>query len=474
LSTGDGGWAERRFTLALIGIVLVAACLRFGLLSAFFPSRPVGDEFYYLQTASEIAAGNGHARDGVAHANWPPAHPFLMSLLIDEAPEPGARPIVTLLRMQVVLGTLLVLCTALLGRGLFGARTGLLAGLVAALYPTFIAFSHFLWSEMLFVTLLTGALAAAVQVERTRRAGWVLVAGLLFGVAGLTREIAILIAGGVSVWWIVTARASDRDPEADQPAGAPARAWLQSLLMLTIAASVVLPWTWRNYKLFDRFVPVSSVSWMAIRQGNTFAKRDWTRPPVGRVRTFVVEYYADPDEMGRVDRARKEALALIRDEQPTWAFKKFIRNSAMLFNPDSFLFKKISRGTYPDLALGHIRIALVASILSYILVILFGLVGIAGARGRGRRMLALGVIGVVVTLHLFAVASPRYRLPLMPLFIIYGSHAILDRRQLQVTRRGKWVCGAVLLFFLGWCVPYFARDARSMWAQGTYVDAQRP
>ncbi|MFT5477114.1 MAG: hypothetical protein ACI8Y8_002458, partial [Planctomycetota bacterium] len=26
----------------------------------------------------------------------------------------------------------------------------------------------------------------------------------------------------------------------------------------------------------------------------------------------------------------------------------------------------------------------------------------------------------------------------------------------------------------GWCVPYFARDARSLWERGTYVDAERP
>jgi 4-amino-4-deoxy-L-arabinose transferase-like glycosyltransferase len=471
LSSIDGEPARGRFFLGLLVIVLVAAGLRLGLLSAFFPSRPVGDEFYYLQTASEIAAGNGHTRDGVAHANWPPAHPFLLSLLIDPDADPGTRPIVKLLRMQALLGTLLVVCTALLGRGLFGARTGLLAGAVAAIYPTFIAFSHFLWSEMLFVTLLTGALAAAVQVERSRRIGWVLLAGVLFGFAGLTREIAILISGGVAVWWVITARAQARDGQEPAPTG---RVWLQSALLLCVAASIVLPWTYRNYKLFDRFVPVSSVSWMAIRQGNTFAKHDWTRPPVGRVRTFVDAYYADPDEMGRADRARKEALALIRKEQPTWAFKKVVRNSAMLFNPDSFLFKKISRGTYPRLSLTQIRVALVASILSYVLIMIAGVIGIAAARGRGRRMLALGVIGVVVGLHLFAVASPRYRMPLMPLFVIYGSHALLQRRELGLTRPGKWISAAVLVFFVGWCVPYFARDARSLWERGTYVDAERP
>ena len=459
----------RRFALLLLAVVGLAAAARFGALAAFFPERPIGDEYYYLETATEIARGNGHARGGRSHAAWPPAHSYFLALFIDPDAPPEARRAVPLLRAEAALGTLLVLFIALLGTALFDRRTGLLAGLVAALYPTFVAFSNFIWSETLFLLLLTAALWSAVCVERTRRFAWVVVSGLLFGAAGLTREVAILIAGGVAVWWVTTARA-----EREAGGESVKRAGLQAVLMLSLAAACILPWTWRNYRLLGRFVPVSSVSWMAIRQGNTFAKDDWTRPPLGRARNFVKEYYADPDEAGRIDRARAEALELIRAEQPTWALKKLVRNTAMLFNPDSFLFKKISRGAYPSAGLGAVRAVLVASVLSYVAVVVAGVIGIAGARGRGRRMLALGVAGIVVALHLLALASPRYRLPILPLLIVFGSHAALHRSELVITRRARWAVALVLAWFLLWCVPYFRADAASLWRQGTYAEAFRP
>lgn len=467
----------RGFLLWLAGIVVLAAGLRLGLLGRYFPERLVGDEFYYLETATEMARGAGHARQGQAHANWPPAQAFWLSLFVDPEPAPGQGQATTLLRAQIFLGTLLVLLIGLLANELFGARSGLLAAVLAALNPTLIAFSHTIWSETLFLVLLTAALTLAVRVQRGGGNWIVPLAGLAFGLAGLTREVAILIAGGVAVWWVWTAVpsvASNSAADSLVRVTHRSRAALQGLAMLVIAACVVLPWTWRNYRLLDRFVPVSSVSWMAIRQGNTFARSDWTRPPVGQVRKFVTEYYADPDEAGRVDRARKEALALIRAQQPAWAAKKLVRNTAMLFNPDSFLFKKISRGAYPKMALWEVRAALVLSCAVYMLTFVGGVLGIAAARGKGRRMFALGVAGTVYFLHLLALASPRYRLPILTILVVYGADALGRRFDLGLSKKERWVSALVLAAFFFWCVPYFRADALSLWRAGTYVDPFRP
>ena len=176
--------------------------------------------------------------------------------------------------------------------------------------------------------------------------------------------------------------------------------------------------------------------------------------------------------MGRVDRTRADALELIRAEQPLWLPKKLARNTAMLFSPDSFAFKKISRGAYRDLPLARVRALLVLTVVAYLLVAVAGVVGIAAARGR--RSLPVGIACLVIVLHVITLASPRYRLPIVPLLMVYGSHAVLNLRTLRLSRASRWAVALVLAYFLLWCVPYFRADAAALWSGGTYVEPLRP
>jgi len=142
----------RRFLLALLGLLVLAGALRVGALAANPSIVPIGDERTYVETAVNIASGAGHVfGPHGTRAGWPPAHPWLLSFFVDrdrsgpgERYREGVRP---LLAAQTALGTLLVAMTALLGRALFDARTGLLAGALAALDPTLVAYSHYLWAE---------------------------------------------------------------------------------------------------------------------------------------------------------------------------------------------------------------------------------------------------------------------------------------------------------------------------------------
>ena len=453
----------RRFWLWLLAIGILAGSLRLGVLASAHPVGLTGDESYYLQTAFNLNKGFGYGLDEGSRAAWPPAHSYVLShfvvprkLLRKGRMEGGIRE---LQNVEVVLGTLLVVLTGVLGAAFFDRKTGVVSAGVAAFYPTFVAFSHSLWSETLFTLLLVAALSALVCAERRRSLALAVAAGLLFGVAGLTREVAILIAIASSGWLAVRVR---------HVAG--------PLLLLIAAAGVVLPWTWRNWQIFGRLVPVSTVGWMGVREGNTLSQGDWMRPDTAALATFRESYFAIPDELDRVGFARREALALIRAEQPGWIFKKAVRNTAMLFAPDSFLFKKISRGSYGDLPSETIRFLLVATAFFYGLVILAGVPGIAASGADGRRSLAVLVCAVVVVLHVCAQASSRYRFPLMPLLIVFASRAALHRRSLAaaLSRPARIVCALVLAYFLAWCVPYFWSDAASLWSEGTYREAFRP
>ena len=260
---------KRNLFIGLVAVVMAAAGIRFAAVEATFPVRPMGDELYYVWTAVSIADGEGHVF-GKRRASWPPAQSWLLSRFVD--PErvrseglvsDALRPLAA---AQAGLGTLLVLATMLLARSLFDDRTGLLAGAVAALYPTFVAFSHYYWATTLFALLLTTSLWLCVETERRRSTAWALAAGVGFGAATLARESALAIAAACALWLFLRAES-----------GARRRAAALAAALLVAAAAVVLPWTLRNQNLFGRFVPVSTVGWMAMREGNTLSG-DWLRP----------------------------------------------------------------------------------------------------------------------------------------------------------------------------------------------------
>ncbi len=454
----------RRFARHLVVITVIGLVVRLLCLHMALPIELTGDEVYYTTVAYNIAGGYGHLRIEEMRASWPPANAYFLSMFID--PEVLEERVVNFQRIlkpmlvgQAILGSLLVPLAMILSRRLFDDRTSLITGVITAFYPTFIAFSHYGWAENLFAVLVAAALAAAVYAQRSSRLCMAAITGVLFGLAALTRETGLVIAAACGLWWVWVAASAGRK-----------RAVARCGLMLLVALATITPWTIRNYRALGGFVPVSTVGWMAVSEGNIFDTDDWLHPN----RDLLVEFRAShgriPNELERMEYAHRTALELIRKEQPTWILKKFVRTSGQLFSPDSFLFKKISRGTYPVMPMAAIRFLLVVTVFAYIVIVVAGILGIAITPDRRLKLLPCLVIGSVFLLHLVANASSRYRLPLMPLLIPYASYAIIHWRGIRPRLTWKrWIIPAVvLLWFFALCVPYFAGDAVSLWVQGTY------
>jgi 4-amino-4-deoxy-L-arabinose transferase-like glycosyltransferase len=106
-----------------------------------------------------------------------------------------------MLILQVLVSTLLIAATGLLGACLFNARIGLIAAVLAALDPVQIAYSRYLWSEPLFSLLVCSAVALAALSPSRPSGALELVKGVLLGFASLTREIAIPVTAIVVPWW---------------------------------------------------------------------------------------------------------------------------------------------------------------------------------------------------------------------------------------------------------------------------------
>jgi hypothetical protein len=182
------------------------------------------------------------------------------------------------------------------------------------------------------------------------------------------------------------------------------------------------------------------------------------RPDGPEQRRFHARYFTLRDEGERVDFARAFALARVRAEQPGWIFRKAARNLALMSSPDEVLRTKVRRGAYGDLAPPPIRGLLAATIPFWIALYCAAVAGIAEAREGGRRRLAVLVLAVVAAVHVAANATPRFRLPWLPLLAVYASHALLGGLPglRRIDRVGAIGAIAALCFFFAVAIPYYA------------------
>ena len=75
---------------------------------------------------------------------------------------------------------------------------------------------------------------------------------------------------------------------------------------------MVLPWTVRNWRVFDAFVPVSTAGALNLWQGNTRLSRE----------QVYEEYWAVRGRIPKYEHARRRAVEAILERQPLWILEK--------------------------------------------------------------------------------------------------------------------------------------------------------
>jgi len=200
--------------------------------------------------------------------------------------------------LNLLIGTATVGLTIHLAGRWFGPRTGLLAGVLLAIWPAQIQFTSVLNSELPMVL----AMLAALAIWEARRGPDMLrggLAGLALGVAALMRPTALLLPGV-----FIVARLLRGPRRGGAVLGAVARA-----LGLLV---VVLPWSLRNYRVFGEFVLISTNGGVNFWMGNSPGTAGGYQSPDPAA--------AYGGEVARDRQLKAEALAHIR--APPGAFLK--------------------------------------------------------------------------------------------------------------------------------------------------------
>jgi 4-amino-4-deoxy-L-arabinose transferase-like glycosyltransferase len=325
----------------------------------------------------------------VEFSAWrPPLYPAFLAVAFHVS-----RNALFLQLLQVSFAALALYFLLRLGFILFGELPALIAGLAFALYPPLIMYSADLGTESLFLLLLMVTLFVfyAVRGERsTARVFWL---GVLVGLTALCRPNGLMLGPAlVLAIWLTT---SD---------------WKQAIrriaLLTVVVAMVIVPWTYRNYRLFHRFVLISSnggaTLWagahLRLEPGATLAEVGYSQHQAHR----------DMTEPDREKYYYRQAF-LILDHSPRRWGEMFLSNFAEMYTlvPSPLYHSLRNRVVYA---------------VSYIPLLVSGIVGFWLLRSRWRELCLLwGWVVTNTTLYCLFLSSIRYRIPTVDPILMLGA-----------------------------------------------------
>jgi hypothetical protein len=230
----------------------------------------------------------------------------------------------------------------------------------------------------------------------------------------------------------------------------------------------VLPWTLRNYRVFDAFVPVSTAGALNLWQGNTRLSRQ----------EVYEEYWAVRGRIPKYEHARRRALEAIADRQPLWVFEKLRSELPELFAAHAQPIVHIERGAYGPLRRPLALAAVAVVVLPYLAVLGLFVVGLARLPPGRAPLLLLGFLLFYVMLHVVAHGYPRYRLPAMPALFLVAAHGAASwraaGRRAADSKRVAAAAGVGLVVALSVApslVGWFTKPWPPPWFEGRGVEA---
>jgi 4-amino-4-deoxy-L-arabinose transferase-like glycosyltransferase len=400
----------------LAGLVLLGIALRVWFISInpIDPSSSTADDGDYFRRALRFAVSGQYIDD-----SWlirPPLHVFFFAAWLRIGLMFGSVTLGTLLIQlaQTALSALNIVLGYAIARRLFRSEwAGLLFALFLALWFPFVEQPSLLFSELLYSTLFLTHFWLLLRFDATGRKRHLALSGLALGAAALTRSPALYSLAFVGLWLLMRRPAADerqpihllRDP----------RHWWQTLRLSLVVAlcclAVVLPWTARNYIVYQRIIPVDTLG-----QINMWLDLD-----------EVSQRNVHIEELRKLPQADRQAYATARvreilAEDPLRPFRNvwptFRHIWKAQFVEDYFL-----KESFYDRPL---RQAAPLGLLGDLLWLVFTAAGLVGLVSRPRegwhnRVFVLAWIGYTLFTVLIFHVEPRYLLPLWMLIALYGA-----------------------------------------------------
>lgn len=352
------------------------------------------DSQFYDALAQSIVNGQGLILKGQPTAYVTPGYPIFLALCYWLV----GRNFLLIGLIQSALGAAVAVFVYRIARGIFNREVALIAGLSCALLPELIIWgSGQILTEPLYIFLLTAALYTLVSLlpadgkplpSATASRAQILhaaAAGLLLGLSALVRPIALLF-GACCILYLW------------RKAGL-LRAGVVALGLLLMVA----PWVYRNYERLGTPMMTTETGWVLYlyHSPQTSAQNGGYDPPVALI--------PEVQELSEVEQNRFYLRAAL-----AFAYEHPARELVLSVNR----FWNMWRPTY---AAASVRHRVVATIV-YLPLICFAIPAVLLLRFRHPRISVLMLFLLFhFIFHLFVASELRFRVPLMPVLVIYAA-----------------------------------------------------
>ena len=355
--------------------------------------------------AVNLSSGDGFYWErgfGRSYADRPPLYPIFLATIYKVI----AHNWIAVVLAQAFLGSVTAAIAYILGASLFSQRVAVLAGLLTAAYPYYVFHDTSLQETVLATTLGAGGVLAAVTASRRRSLGWTGAAGLLPGLAILSRTTILLGALIIGPWLAFYGTRS-----------IPLVAQRLSVFVLGLAL-VVAPWVIRNQVELGTPVLTSDTGYQ-LWVGNN--EHTFSRYPSGSIDESTNQAWAalgneeieqitafNDDEIKRDGLFRDKAFSFMKENPGTMLHRmatKLVAGFSWKLNPDQ-------KSLFRDLAYT----------LSYSPIMVLGIGGALLMRHRWREFVPIfGLFAAFIVTAVIFYTHTSHRSILDLYFIIFAA-----------------------------------------------------
>ena len=313
--------------------------------------------------------------------------------------------------MSILLSAMTTVLVFLLSARMAGTRTGFLGSLLHIFYPSFLAFSHFLWSETTYIFLLLLAVYLATLLSdislSPKRTGIAILLGVTLGCLALTRAAALVMIFIVPVWVFLRSKTTRAKV-------------LGTVMILAPLFLTLFPWEQALYHRENRFVLISNYAYRNLFFGlNPWREHETDNlddDPEGNPSRQLRAYASSrsiPAEQAAKELAIKEIVS-----HPGAAILRGINEFLYLWTYDFFTFRHIVNAAYPPVPNAVVLLswgAFVVTALAFYLLVLKGLL-VRGERPANKDLLVALVLGGALP-YAGTFGNSRFNLPQMALLL---------------------------------------------------------
>ena len=370
-----------------------------------------GDESHYWQVACRISQGVFAPNNMFVH---PPIWSYVLSLSALFSQNTLCGRI-----FAAVLGASVPPLIYLLGKRVFSNKVGITAAILSVIYPEFIGYSHYLWSENFY--LLFTLMISYVYLQETDEESFRSKLYLSFSLMG----VALLIKESGFLFFVASILALKGIDIAKH------RRILTTAVLLFLFPVVI----YSAYASFhnNRIILVDEAPIINANEAE-YGHGVWKLSREGNRELFFNE-------------------VLMRKAR--YALTNIPKQFANLWTPDSFIAYRLLEATkFGNYNMPYAMTYAYLTVFAYLAVVVLGLIGMTLSEKSAFKTFSVCYLVLMSLSGTFFLMCSRFRIPVMYIFIIYSAVTLSEPVKLiQLKNKSEWKSGMILaltlvLFFM--------------------------